>query len=318
MLRAVLLLVGLTLGALATPWPWAGLWLAVPAVVCAALLLAWRYGAVAWSLAGVLAVAAALAVVFPSSGLRVWHVMWLPLAAATGAWMGLREEGGGPTLGERAWMHVPLLLGAFVLPVLPGLHDALVRVEARARVQEQQLLATMAKEPAAPGSWRHVMEESARVAPAVRVRMLKWFLPNVAFLALFMLVGAGRTLAARAAVVRGWPPLSHPLLTGFRLPDGALVPLLAGLALALFTNATWHPGAAFLLVQAVLGYSVQGTAVVIAVLAARGVPPTFVMLAILFLFAFTLPVFLPSLALIGLSDVWLDHRRLEPSPRGEA
>lgn len=318
MMRAVLLVGGLSLGALATPWPWAALWIAVPVVVCSALMLAWRYGAVAWSLAGVLAVAAALAVLFPASGLRLWHVLWLPLAAATGTWMGLREEGGGPGLGERAWMHLPLLLGAFVMPVLPGLHDALVRVEAKARVQEQQLLQGMAKEPAAPGSWRHVMEESAKVAPAERVRMLTWFLPNVAFFGLVLLVGAGRTLAARAAAARGWPPLSKALLTGFRLPDGALVPLILGLVLALFANATWHPGAAFLLVQSVLGYSVQGTAVVISVLAARGVPPTFVMLAILFLFAFTLPVFLPSLALIGLSDVWLDHRRLEPSPRGEA
>jgi hypothetical protein len=44
----------------------------------------------------------------------------------------------------------------------------------------------------------------------------------------------------------------------------------------------------------------------------------FVLLVMLLLFTFTLPVFLPSVALLGLSDVWLDFRRLEPSPRGEA
>jgi len=44
----------------------------------------------------------------------------------------------------------------------------------------------------------------------------------------------------------------------------------------------------------------------------------FVLLVMVLLFAFTLPVFLPSVALLGLSDVWLDFRRLEPSPRGEA
>jgi hypothetical protein len=54
------------------------------------------------------------------------------------------------------------------------------------------------------------------------------------------------------------------------------------------------------------------------VLLARGVPPVFVLLVMLLLFTFTLPVFLPSVALLGLSDVWLDFRRLEPSPRGEA
>ena len=41
-------------------------------------------------------------------------------------------------------------------------------------------------------------------------------------------------------------------------------------------------------------------------------------LLLVFLFVFTLPVFLPSVALLGLSDVWLDFRHLESSPRGEA
>jgi hypothetical protein len=51
------------------------------------------------------------------------------------------------------------------------------------------------------------------------------------------------------------------------------------------------------------------------VLLARGVAPAFIMLLMVFLFVFTLPVFLPSAALLGLSDVWLDYRRLEASPR---
>ena len=51
------------------------------------------------------------------------------------------------------------------------------------------------------------------------------------------------------------------------------------------------------------------------VLLARGVAPAFILLLMVFLFVFTLPVFLPSAALLGLSDVWLDYRRLEASPR---
>ena len=42
------------------------------------------------------------------------------------------------------------------------------------------------------------------------------------------------------------------------------------------------------------------------------------MFMILLVLIITMPVCLITLALIGLSDVWLDHRRLEPSPRGEA
>jgi hypothetical protein len=163
-----------------------------------------------------------------------------------------------------------------------------------------------------------MMQESAKMPAADRVRMLTYFAPNLVFLWMVVLVAAGRSLAARAAVARGWPPLSRAEFTTWRLPDGALVPLLAGLALVIFSNAAWRPGAAALLVQSVLGYSVQGVAVTQSVLLARGVPPVFVLLVMLLLFTFTLPVFLPSVALLGLSDVWLDFRRLEPSPRGEA
>jgi len=85
----------------------------------------------------------------------------------------------------------------------------------------------------------------------------------------------------------------------------------------LFASPQWWPGAALLLAQSALGYSVQGLAVAHSVLLARGVAPAFILLLMVFLFVFTLPVFLPSAALVGLSDVWLDYRRLESSPRGE-
>ena len=63
---------------------------------------------VAWLLTGVLGVFAlrrfrlVATVLFPASGLRAWHVLWLPAASLTGVWMGLREEGAGPGCGERA------------------------------------------------------------------------------------------------------------------------------------------------------------------------------------------------------------------------
>jgi len=162
------------------------------------------------------------------------------------------------------------------------------------------------------------MQESMKLPAADRVRMLTMLVPNLLFAWMVVLVAAGRALAARAAQWRGWPPLSRAPFAAWRLPDGALVPLLAGLAMALFAGAQWRPGAAVLLAQSVLGYSVQGIAVAQSMLLARGVPATFVVLLLVFLLAFTLPVILPSLALLGLSDVWLDLRRLEPSPRGEA
>ena len=315
--RAGLLVGSLALASLATPWPWALLWLAVPLVTALSLLLAWRYGATAYVLPALLVIAAAGLVVYPVAGLRSWHLLWVPAASLTGAWMGSREEGGGPSMGERAWMHATILAAAFALPFLPGLPDALTRVEARARVEEQQLLNTL-QGPSGPGTWRQVMEDSAKMPAADRVRMLTFFTPSLLFLWVVALVAAGRSLAARAASWRGWPALSSAPLSGWRLPDGALVPLLAGLALALFAGPTWQAGAVLLLGQSVLGYSVQGFAVAHSMLLARGVAPAFIALLLVFLFVFTLPVFLPSMALLGLSDVWLDHRRLESSPRGEA
>jgi hypothetical protein len=289
----------------------------VPAVVAASLLLAWRYGTPALALPVLLAAGTALLVAFPVAGLRLWHLLWLPVASWTGAWMGTREEGGGPALGERAWMHVPILAVAFALPLLPGMSEALTRVEARARVEEQQVLASLPG-PSKPGTLRQMMEDSAKLPAADRVRMLHFFSPNLVFGWMVVLVAAGRALAARLAAWRGWPPLSTAPLSSWRLPDAALAPLIAGLAIALFATPQWWPGAALLLAQSALGYSMQGLAVAHSVLIARGVAPAFILLLMVFLFVFTLPVFLPSAALLGLSDVWLDYRRLEASPRDAA
>lgn len=316
-LRAMLLVATLGLAALLTPWPWSALWLLVPVTVAAALLVAWRHGAVAWSIPVVLAALAAAAIVWAPPGVHAWHLVWLPAAAAAGAWMGSREEGGGPTAGERAWMHAPLLAAAFAVPMLPGLSGALAQVEARSRVEEQQMIRTL-EGPDHPGTWKHMMKESLEVAPADRVRMLTFLVPNLLFAWMVLLAGAGRALAARVAAWLHWPRLSRAPLSQWRLPDAALVPLLAGLVLALFAGTAWRPAATVLLAQSVLGYSVQGIAVTQSLLLSRGVPPTFVLLLLVFLLAFTLPVFLPSLALLGLSDVWLDFRRLDPSPRGAA
>ena len=310
---AVLFLCLLAFLGLVTPWPWAALWVAVPVVVAVSLLLAWRFGPPAMALPALLAVGSALLVAFPVEGIRAWHLLWLPVASWTGAWMGSREEGGGPALGERAWMHAPILAAAFALPILPGMVDALTRVEARARIEEQQVLATLPG-PAKPGTLRQMLEDSAKLPAADRVRMLNFFSPNLVFGWMVVLVAAGRLLAARLAASRGWPRLSTASLSSWRLPDAALVPLIAGLAIALFASPQWWPGAALLLAQSALGYSLQGLAVAHSVLLARGVAPAFVALLMVFLFVFTLPVFLPSTALLGLSDVWLDYRRLE-SPR---
>ena len=105
--RSGLLLVLLCLLALQTPGRWAALWIVVPMVVAASMLAGWRFGA-----RGVaVPVIAFVAVITVAGPMAVW-AWWIPVASLSGLWMGLREEGEGPSLGDRAWM---LLDRVFVL-----------------------------------------------------------------------------------------------------------------------------------------------------------------------------------------------------------
>lgn len=315
--RIASLLLLLLLGGLGSAGTWGAMWLLVPGAVATGLLLAWRFGRVAVVLpAGLAATSIALAVA-GAGGPPVWATAWAPLGAATGVWMGLREEGGGPGIGERAWMHVPLLALAALLPVTPGFDASMGRFDRLLRVQQETLL--KASETAKwPVELRDELQRKVQSPPEARRRELMFLVPNALFLWAVVLVAAGRSLAARLATVLGWPELSRSALRTWRLPDAAVVPLLAGLALLVFADRAWQPVAAVLLVHSGLGYSVQGFAVVESVLRSRGMPPAIVTLILVFVIAVSLMWALPALAVVGLSDVWLDYRRLEPSRDREA
>ena len=316
-MRIVALILLLALGALGSSGTWGAMWLLVPAATATGLLLAWRFGPAALALPGALGVAVAAFAFAGVKGLAPWSTAWLPLGAAVGVWMGLHEEGGGPGIGERAWMHVPLLAMAVLLPVVPGFDSALGRFDGVLRVQQEALLKS--PETASwPAVWREELQRKVQAPAEERRRDLLFLVPNALFFWSVMLVAAGRGLAARLAAVLGWPELSRSPLRAWRLPDAALGPLLVGLAVVVFADRAWQPVAAVLLVQAALGYSVQGIAVVESVMRSRGLPPAVVTLTLVFVIAVSLLWVLPVLAVVGLSDVWLDYRRLEPSPEREA
>jgi hypothetical protein len=315
--RIAALVLMLLLGGLGASGTWGAMWLLVPAAVAAGLLLAWRFGPAALAFPAGLGVAAVALAMAGARGMPIWSTAWVPLGAAVGTWMGLHEEGGGAGMGERAWMHVPLLALAALLPVTPGFEPAVGRFDLVLRTQQEAML--KAPETAGwPAAWREELQTKLKSPPAARRRELMFLVPNAMFLWAVVLVAAGRALAARAATLLGWPALSRSPLRAWRLPDAALVPLLAGLALVVFADRAWHPGASVLLLFAGLGYSVQGIAVVESVLRTRGLPPAFVKLTLVFVIVVSLLWALPALAVVGLSDVWLDYRRLEPSPDREA
>ena len=304
--RAVLLTLLLTLLALQTPSPWGLLWVAVPGAAGVTLLAAWRFGW--WSLLlSALLLAAAVAIAPPEMS---W-AWWLPAASLTGAWMGLREEG-GPAIGERAWMLVPLLALAAALPWMPRYPQTVQRLERELTASDRQLV-DLGRELGYPGERLATLERTLSENATLRRRALPNVLPTLLFAWMAVLVIAGRALSSRAAHSLRWPALSRARLREWRLPDGAIWIFLAGLGLLVADWPAWAPTAWTLLLNAGLGFCVQGIAVVESLLLARGVPPSIIILSMLFVFTVAMPVFMLTTAALGLSDVWLDFRRLEPS-----
>ena len=183
---------------------------------------------------------------------------------------------------------------------------------------EQELVLKSVPAKDVPAMWLEAKKQFDAVPAEERRKLWTILVPNLMFAWAAMLVIAGRALAARCATVLDWPPLSRSPLHLWRLPDAALAPLIVGLALLVLASPVTHPSAATLLVVSVLGYSVQGVAVVESVLLSRGMPPVFVALTVLFVIVVSLLWILPAVAVVGLSDVWLDYRKLEPAPEGEA
>ena len=306
-LRMVLILAALTALALQTPSPWGTLWLAVPGVVAVSLLACWRFGA-----RGLLAPIALLgAALGRDGGVSLW-AWWIPACALTGAWMGLREEGEGSTGGQRAWMLVPVLLLAAGLPWLLRYPQLIEGVDRELRASDAELVRLL-HQLGDQGGRLSAFERTIADNAALRRHVLPHVVPSVLFVWMVALVGAGRALASRAAASLRWPALTRARLRDWRLPDGAIWLFLLGLGLLVGQWPTWTPTAWTLLLNTLLGFCVQGIAVVESLLLARGVPPSIITLTMLFVFAVAMPVFMVTAAAVGLGDVWLDFRRLEPA-----
>lgn len=293
------------------PAPWGTLWLIVPSAVAVSLLTAWRFGA--WGVTVPLVLfGAALAIEGPMS-LWVW---WIPVAALTGTWMGLREENGGPAAGHRAWMLLPLLLLAAALPWMLSYTSLVSKVDVAVQESNRHLSELFFPNEAKTERSQALRQAWSEAAAGQR-QSLPFLLPSALFVWMALLVGAGRGLSARLARLMRWPDLSRGRLRDWRLPDGAVWVLIAGIAVLLSPWPEWKPTGWTLLLGAGLGYCVQGIAVVESLLLARGVPPSMILLTLLFVFAMATPVFLLAATAVGVSDLWLDYRRLEAVPDGD-
>lgn len=298
-----------------TPGSWAVMWFAVPVTVAVSLLVAWRFGRAALAIPVLLAaglLGAALGQ--PQPPFSLWAAGWIPAASVTGVWMGLREEGGGPGAGERVWMLAPFVLLAATISLAPDFRPALDRAWTRA---QRTALAELRREGVAERQVAEMERTMQKQDPDVR-RVMPYVMPVMVVLWMSLLTAAGRGLAAIVARRLGWPALSAAPFLRLRLPDAALAPVVAGLAIALLADRSFLPGALALLVPSALGYSLQGLAVLVSLLLSRGIPPALAAILIMGLLALTTLAFLPSLALVGLTDAWLDLRKLETPDGREA
>jgi hypothetical protein len=305
--KVVALLLGLSLMASMTPFPWARLWLVIPVTVAGSLLAGWRFGA--WGVLAPVALFAAAMVIEGPFSLWVW---WVPVASLTGVWMGLREEGGGPASGERAWMLLPVLLLAALMPWTLHYADLVGNAQRELHAGDAawiEIGRQIGYKPDRLSALQRAVEDQAKA----RDRILPYVLPTALFVWVMLLVGAGRSLSAWMTGVLRWPALSRSPLRSWRLPDGAVWLLLLGMTLLVLQWTSWAPTAWTLILNTALAYCVQGIAVVESLLLARGVPPSIIVLTMLFVFAVAFPVFVLTTAAVGLSDVWLDYRRIEPA-----
>ncbi len=307
-IRTILVLGVLCLFAVQTPPPWGWLWLVIPAVVALSFLAGWRFGA--WGVLVPIGLFAAAMILEGPESAWVW---WIPVTSLSGVWMGMREEGSGPEAGERAWMLLPVLLLAAGLPWTLHYPDLVNHVDRELKAGDTQIMA-LGRQWGYPPDRLHALENTVAEQAKLRQRILPHVLPTVLFVWVVVLVGAGRTLSSGVASALRWPPVSRARLSGWRLPDGALWVLLLSLALLVAQWSAWAPTAWTLLLNTGLGYCVQGIAVVESLLLARGVPPSIIVLTMLFVFTLAMPVFMLTTVAVGLSDVWLDYRRLEPKP----
>lgn len=271
------------------------------------MLTAWRYGG--W---GVLVpVALFVLSLLLGAGEQLW-AWWIPFASLTGAWMGLREEGGGPSGGDRTWMLLPLLLLAATIPWTAPYEGLKSQVLAVLNGKDIEVARLTLDETSGGAATREAMLRGLAFLKEHHQDMI----PTALFLWMVLLVAAGRSLSARAAAALHWPAVSRAARHALRVPDGVLWILLLGLGLWLAPWPRWTPTAWTLILNSALAFCVQGIVVVESLLLARGLPPSLIILTMVFVFTMAWPIFAGLMAAVGVSDVWLDYRRLEnPSER---
>ncbi|MEO6461971.1 MAG: DUF2232 domain-containing protein [Candidatus Eisenbacteria bacterium] len=299
------------LGQLLTPDPWTYLWPVLPVAGAAALLLA-QTGVPAAGWLPPLFCAVILALFGVADQPWAWCLLAGVVAAAL---LGLAERQGRDD-SSRLWAYLPLVVLAAAFPLAPGYREFVERVVAAIRGQEVRQIASL-RDVAFRPDQRLAFEQFVGAVTDRQVAVVQAVLPTLLFAWLALLVHLAERMAHRLAeLVRR--PLSPPLpFTSWRLPPGAVWFFIAGLALVAAREAKIEPVGINLAAATGLAFGVQGLAVLKAVLSSQGMAPGMVMMLFVFVWFMLGPVLLLAATGVGLMDLWLDFRHLEPRSDSE-
>jgi hypothetical protein len=294
------------LGQLLTPEPWMMLWPMLPVVGAAALLLSQtQFPILGWTLP--LVTIGGLFIL----GVEAQPWGWCLAAGSLAATMLGLAEREGTSHERRAWAYLPVIALAAAFPLAPGYKDFIASATAALHAEETRQLAVLESTPMAADQ---KIAAGQLIASGIQFGLLlaENVLPVFLFVWVALLVHLADRLAHRLAdLVKRPLPAQFPF-ERLRMPDGMVWLLVAGLALIALRDARTIPVGVNLAAAVGLAFALQGLSVVKVYLVTHGM--TTGMIALLFLF--TLLTMWPILPLacagVGLMDLWLDFRRIEP------
>ncbi len=298
------------LGQLLTPDPWTYLWPVLPVAGAAALLLA-HTGVPAAGWLPPLFCAVTLALFRVADQPWAWCLLAGVVAAAL---MGLAERQGRGD-ASRLWAYLPLVVLAAALPLAPGYKEFVERVVAAIRMQEVRQIASL-RDVAFRPDQRLAFEQFVGAVTDRQVTVVQAVLPTLLFAWLALLVHLAERMAHRLAELVRRPLAPTMPFTAWRLPVGAVWLFIAGLALVAAREARIEPVGINLAAATGLAFGVQGLAVLKSVLSSQGMAPGMVMMLFVFVWFVLGPVLLVAATGVGLMDLWLDFRHLEPRSDG--
>jgi hypothetical protein len=294
------------LGQLLTPEPWTYLWPVLPVTGAAALLLA-QTGVAAAGWLPPLACAGVLALFGVIDQPWAWCLMAGVLAAAL---LGLAQrQGRGDS--ARLWAYLPLVVLAAAFPLAPGYREFLERVVAAIRSQEARQIAAL-RDVAFRPDQRLALEQFVGAVTDRQAAVVQAVLPTLLFAWIALLVHLAERMAHRLAELVRWPLAPPPPFASWRLPAGAVWLFIVGLGLVALREARVEPVGINLAASTGLAFGVQGLAVLKSMLSSQGMAPGMVMMLFVFVWFMLGPVLLVAATGVGLMDLWLDFRHLEP------